>query len=282
MKKWNLIFDVALCTGCRNCELAVKDEYVGNTHAGYTAEMPRHGPGWVQIRQRERGQFPALDVTHLFHSCQHCDEAPCMQAAKDGAISKRPDGLVQIHPERAKGQKAIVEACPFRAVYWNEALQLPQHWGFDSHLLDAGWAEPRPVQSCPTGALRSIKVEDEEMRRVVAEQKLEHIEPGDMTRSRVHYRNLYRYTRAFVAGTLTCAQNGVEDCVAGASVSLTQGAEPIAAAASDHFGDFRIDGLLPQARNLRLRIAAAGYREQILEIDMDNSRWLGEIRLAPA
>ena len=44
----------------------------------------------------------------------------------------------------------------------------------------------------------------------------------------------------------------------------------------------RIDGLLPQARNLRLRIAAAGYREQVLEVDMDNSRWLGEIRLAPA
>ena len=52
MKKWNLIFDVALCTGCRNCEMAVKDEYVGNAHPGYTAEMPRHGPGWVQIHQR--------------------------------------------------------------------------------------------------------------------------------------------------------------------------------------------------------------------------------------
>jgi len=117
---------------------------------------------------------------------------------------------------------------------------------------------------------------------LVAEQKLEHIQPGDTTRSRVHYRNLYRYTRAFVAGTLTCARNGIEDCVAGASLSLTQGAERIAEADSDDFGDFRIDGLLPQARNLRLRIAAAGYREQVLDIDMDNSRWLGEIRLAPA
>ena len=27
---WNLVFDVALCTGCWNCLLAVMDEYVGN------------------------------------------------------------------------------------------------------------------------------------------------------------------------------------------------------------------------------------------------------------
>ena len=282
MKKWNLIFDVALCTGCRNCELAVKDEYVGNTHPGYSAEMPRHGPGWVQIHQRERGQFPAVDVTHLFHSCQHCDEPPCQLVAKDGAVTKRSDGIVQIHPERAKGQRAIADACPFDAVYWNQELQLPQHWGFDAHLLDAGWTEPRPVQACPTGALRVLKVEDEAMRRIADEQKLEHIGPGAELGSRVQYRNLYRHTHASVAGTLSTAREGIEDCVAGASVSLTHGAVRIAEVSSDDFGDFRFDRLLPHERNLRILITAAGYRERILDFDMDKSRWLGEIRLEPA
>lgn len=282
MSKWNLIFDVALCTGCRNCEMAVKDEYVANTHVGYTAEMPRHGPGWVQIRSRERGQFPAVDVTNLFHSCQHCDDAPCMQAAKDGAITKRPDGLVQFHPERAKGQKAIVEACPFRAAYWNEELQLPQHWTFDSHLLDAGWTEPRPVQSCPTGALRSLKVEDAEMQRIIAEEKLEHIEPGNMTKSRVHMRNLYRYMRAFVAGTLTVTKNGIEDCVVGANVALMRGTERVAETTSNDFGDFRFDNLTPRESGLRIRVTAPGYREKALDIEVDNSRWLEEIPLEAA
>ena len=60
MKKWNLVFDVALCTGCQNCVLAVKDEYVGNHFAGYSAEMPRHGHPWVDIRERERGRFPVV------------------------------------------------------------------------------------------------------------------------------------------------------------------------------------------------------------------------------
>ena len=69
MKKWNLVFDVALCTGCQNCVLAIKDEYVGNGFTGYSAEMPLHGVNWVAIRRRERGSFPVVDVAHLFQCC---------------------------------------------------------------------------------------------------------------------------------------------------------------------------------------------------------------------
>ena len=34
MKKWNMIIDVAECTNCNLCTLAVMDEYVGNELAG--------------------------------------------------------------------------------------------------------------------------------------------------------------------------------------------------------------------------------------------------------
>jgi Fe-S-cluster-containing dehydrogenase component len=280
MKKWNLVFDVALCTGCRNCEMAVKDEYVGNTFPGYSAEMPRHGHRWVQIRQRERGRFPAVDVAHLFHSCQHCDDPACLGAAKDGAVTKRADGIVLIHPERARGQKAIVDACPFGAVYWNEELRLPQHWNFDAHLLDAGWAEPRPVQACPTGALRALKVEDEEMRRIAQSERLERFGPGAKAGTRVHYRNLPLYTHAFVAGTLVAQRASLEECVAGASVRLLRGAQTLGQTTSDAFGDFKFDGLAPGERGLRIEVAAEGYGPQALDIEVGESRWLGEIRLA--
>src|SRR3972149_7185879 len=117
--------------------------------------MPRHGHPWVELGERRRGLFPAVDIAHLFPACQHCDDAPCMRAAQNNAITKRSDGIVVIDPDRAKGQKQIVDACPYGAVYWNEALSLPQHWNFDAHLIDAGWPPPRPVQACPTGALRA-------------------------------------------------------------------------------------------------------------------------------
>ena len=48
-----------------------------------------------------------------------------------------------IDPIKAKGQKEIVDACPYEAVIWNEESQLPQTWIFDAHLLDAGFQKPR-------------------------------------------------------------------------------------------------------------------------------------------
>ena len=279
MKKWNLVFDVALCTGCRNCVLAVKDEYVGNSFPGYSAEMPRHGHQWVDIRQRERGHFPAVDIAYLFHACQHCDDAPCIRAARNNAVTKRSDGIVQIDPDRARGQRQIVDACPYQAVHWNEALSLPQHWNFDAHLIDAGWAAPRPVQACPTGALRALKVEDAEMRRIAQAEGLEPLDPGAAHGTRVHYRNLARYTRVFVAGTLVGIEEGLEACVARAQVQLSRGSEAIGSTASDAYGDFRFDGLAPASGSYRVEVTADGYRGQALDFELADSRWLGEIRL---
>ena len=279
MKKWNLVFDVALCTGCQNCVLAVKDEYVGNHFAGYSAEMPRHGHAWVDIRERERGCFPAVDVAYLFHACQHCDDAPCMRAAHNDAVTKRGDGIVVIDPDRAKGQKQIVDACPYGAVYWNEAQSLPQHWNFDAHLIDAGWPAPRPVQACPTGALRALKVEDDEMRRIAQSEGLEPLESGTAHRTRVHYRNLARYTRVLVAGTVVGEEAGLEACVPRAQVRLARGAETIANTLSDAYGDFRLDGLAPSSGSYRVEVTADGYSGKALDFQLMDSHWLGEIWL---
>ena len=98
--------------------------------------------------------------------CNHCDDAPCMKAAKNGAITKRADGIVIIDPVKSKGQKQIVDACPYGAISWNEELQIPQAWIFDAHLLDEGWTKTRAEQSCAMGVFQSVKVEDAEMQRI--------------------------------------------------------------------------------------------------------------------
>ena len=171
MKKWNLIIDVAECTNCNLCTLAAMDEYVGNDWPGYSAPMPKHGHKWINILQKERGQMPMIDIAYVPTMCNHCDDAPCIKADKTGAIKKRDDGIVLIDPVKAKGQKQLVDACPYGHIWWNEELQLPQAWTFDAHLIDQGWQQTRGQQSCPTGAMRAIKVEDEEMARMAREQK---------------------------------------------------------------------------------------------------------------
>jgi len=277
--KWNLIVDVATCTNCNNCTLAVQDEHVGNSFAGYAAEMPKHGHRWIDIQRRERGQGTMTDVAYLPTMCQHCDDAPCIAAARDGAIQKRPDGIVVIDPEKSKGQRQIVDACPYGAIFWNEKLEIPQHWIFDAHLLDTGWTEPRCVDVCPTGALRSLKVDDAAMEKISQDEALEPLRPDLMTRPRVHYKNLWRYAQCFIGGTVSAEADGIVDCVAGARVQLSQNGQMIAETTTDGFGDFKFDRLDPDSGTYVVEVSASGMTGERRETTLGESVNLGEIRL---
>lgn len=277
--KWNLVVDVANCTNCNNCALAVQDEHVGNAFPGYAAEMPKHGHRWIDIKRRERGQGTMTDVGYLPTMCQHCDDAPCMAAAQDGAVTKRPDGIVVIDPDKSRGQKQIVDACPYGAVFWNEELDIPQAWFFDAHLIDAGWTEPRCVDVCPTGALRSLKVDDAKMAKVAEDEDLEPLRPDLNTRPRVHYRNLWRYAKCFIGGTVSAERAGVVDCVEGARVVLRHAGEIVAETETDGFGDFKIDRLDPDSGDYTVELSVDGMGVERREVVLGESVNLGEIRL---
>ncbi len=277
--KWNLVVDVANCTNCNNCALAVQDEHVGNAFPGYAAEMPKHGHRWIDIKRRERGQGTMTDVGYLPTMCQHCDDAPCMAAAQDGAVTKRPDGIVVIDPDKSRGQKQIVDACPYGAVSWNEELDIPQAWFFDAHLIDAGWTEPRCVDVCPTGALRSLKVDDAKMAKVAEDEGLEPLRPDLNTRPRVHYRNLWRYAKCFIGGTVSAERDGVVDCVEGARVVLRHAGEIVAETETDGFGDFKIDRLNPDSGDYTVEFSVDGMGVERREVVLGESVNLGEIRL---
>ena len=277
MKKWNMIIDVAECTNCNLCTLAAMDEYVGNEWPAYTKPMPKHGHRWIDILQKERGQAPMIDVAYVPSMCNHCDDAPCL-AKGGGAVKKRPDGIVLIDPEAAKGRKDLLDACPYGHIWWNEEHQVPQIWPFDAHLIDQGWDKTRGDLSCPTGAMRSIKIEDAEMARMAREEGLEVIRPELKTRPRVYYRNLWRYTKCFIGGTVSAEQGGVVDCVEGARVRLLKDGAVVAETASDNYGDFKFDKLDEGSGRYVVEIAVAG-RNQSVEAELGESISLGEIRL---
>ena len=271
MSKWNLIIDVDSCTNCNACVLACHDEYVGQFFPGYTAEMPKHGHRWINIKQNVRGADQMIDVAYLPTMCNHCDDAPCMAAAKDGAISKRADGIVLIDPIKSKGQRQIVEACPYGAVYWNDDLDVPQAWTFDAHLLDTGWTETRGTQVCATQAMRTVKVDDATMAQMVVDEGLEVLQPDLQTKPRVYYKNLGRFTRCFIAGGVETAIGGVVDSVEGARVALHQGEQKIAEATTDNYGEFKFDELEPDSGAYRLEVTAAGGASQTIDVTLGES-----------
>ena len=235
----------------------MKDEYVGNSEPGYFASQPVSNASCFSVEHHERGRAPFTQVTYVPKTCRHCDDAPCLKAARDGAVEKRADGIVVIHPEKAKGQKSIAAACPYGAVVWNEELALPQAWPFDAHLLDAGWKRTRVEQVCPTGALRSEKLADS-----ARSEKLQaegwRVRSGEQaTRPRVFYRGLERLDTGLVAGTVTGKVGGRIECLEGARVTLLleQGTE---IATTDCFGDFRFEAV-PRADRVQIKVECAGY-----------------------
>jgi len=279
VKKWNMIIDIEKCEDCNNCFLACKDEYVDNNWKGYSLAQPTHGQRWMNIMRKERGQCTMIDVAYLPVPCMHCDNAPCIKAAKDGAAYKRDDGIVIIDPHKARGQGAIKEACPYGAIWWNEEENLAQKCTLCAHLIDSGWKEPRCVQACPTGALHCAYVEDFEMQEMIETQELEVLYPEYKTKPRVYYKNLYRYFQCFIGGSVIYEEEGRVDCAEGARVILMKDSQKIDEMLTDNFGDFKFDRLQEDSGKYIIEIFLEGYRKKTLEVDLTKSTYLGSIPL---
>jgi Fe-S-cluster-containing dehydrogenase component len=279
VKKWNLVIDVEKCEDCNNCFLSCKDEYVDNDFPPYSAGQPRHGHRWMNIMRRERGQFPLVDVAYLPVPCLHCDDAPCVRKAGNGAVYKMDNGIVIVDPEKARGQKDIPAACPYGAIWWNEEKNVAQKCSLCAHLLEKGWREPRCVQSCPTGAMRALKVEDAEMAQIIKDEALEVLHPEYNTRPRVYYKNLFRFLKCFIGGSVAIEQGGVTDCAEGAVVTLYRNSEKIGEAITDNYGDFKFDNLEANSSRYTVEVAFKGREKKTVEVDLATSQNLGTILL---
>lgn len=278
MKKWHLIIDVEKCVDCNNCFLSCKDEHVDNEWPGYTRPQPRHGQRWMNIMRKERGQYPLIDVAYRPTTCMHCDDAPCVKASK-GSIVKRPDGIVIIDPQKAAGQKELVRACPYQAIWWNEEDNIPQKCTFCAHLLEQGWKKPRCVQACPTGALKVEYVEAAEMSRICQEHNLEVLQPENNTCPSVYYKNLYRFTKCFIAGSVAVNSSGIVDCVEGAKVTLSCEGKKLSETLTDNFGDFKIDNLSETSGPYTIEIEMLGFEKATRTVQITTSQNIGTVYL---
>lgn len=279
MKKWNLIIDVAKCENCNNCFISTKDEHVGNDFPGYAAPQPLHGHKWVHIKRKVRGSGNMVDAAHMPTTCNQCDNAPCIKAGGD-AVTKRDDGIVIIDPIKAKGRKDLVETCPYGNIWWNEELEIPQKGIFEAHLLDQGWTLTRGSHSCPTGAMITVKATDEEMATMTKKQKLEVLKPELGTKPRVHYKNLYRFTKCFIGGSATATVDGQLECIEGATAVLEKDGQSIAETKTDVFGDFKFDGLDPESGAYTCQVTHANFGVASTPVKLEESVYVGEMKLS--
>jgi Fe-S-cluster-containing dehydrogenase component len=232
----------------------------------------------MNVGERERGSYPKVKVSYIPLPCLHCEEPSCLKAATDGAVYRRPDGIVLIDTEKAAGQKEIINACPYRVIYWNEEKDIPQKCTFCAHLLDDGWKEPRCVEACPTGALVFGDLEDSksDVNSILNQKKTEELHPEYNLSPRVVYIGL---PKRFIAGEVIL-KDQQDRCAEGVSVTLTCGDE-IRTTKTDNYGDFEFEGLKANNR-YRVVIKKTGYIDREIEFILKRDVNLGEVLLDPA
>ena len=250
-----LVIDLNICNGCYNCQVACKDEHVGNDWSPIAKPQPDTGQFWNKITDMVRGQVPKVKVTYMHSICQHCDEAPCIPACNVDAIYRRDDGAVIIDPDRCRGNQLCLEACPYEDVIWfNDSLNIAQKCTFCAHLLDKGWKDTRCSDACPTGAFTFG--DEEDLKDVIAGAEL--LKPELPTRPRVYYLNL---PKKWIAGAVYDQE--ADECTEGAKVTATNRVTgETLTTTTDHYGDFWLKDL--KDGSYTLLIEKTGYLTQKL------------------
>lgn len=265
-----MVIDLSKCNGCYNCQIACKDEHVGNDWSPCAKPQPLTGHFWMKVTDVVRGTFPKVKVVYGHDLCQQCDNAPCIAACKGKAIYKRDDGIVIIHPDKCRGDRNCMAACPYGVIYFNDDLNIAQKCTFCAHLLDKGTKEPRCVDACPTGALAFG--DEEELKGLI--ERAETLGPENKVRPRVYYIGL---PKRFVAGAVYDPSR--DECIEGAVVTLTSlGNSGKMTTATDEFGDFWFEGL--QVGRYSLVIEKEGYTPyRIKSLSTEKDMNLGDIAL---
>ncbi len=166
---WAMVINQDECIGCGYCTLACKAHN----------DIP-HEITWNRLF--EMGEVDG-EKTYLPVPCQHCENAPCVDACPVKASYHRADGIVMMDYDRCIGCRYCEVACPYgaRAFNWHEfegENPLVPHWGYPEierrprgvvekcsfcfHRIDRGLAQgltpgvdrdatPACVVACPTG-----------------------------------------------------------------------------------------------------------------------------------
>jgi Fe-S-cluster-containing dehydrogenase component len=268
MKRYVMLVDVEKCTLCYNCVLACKDEHTWADRLPISAAQQELEQHWMDIHKEEQGSGSKLRMTCYPVTCRHCEDPSCVKASQ--AVYKREDGIVIIDPAKAKGHKALVEACPYGSITWNKELELPQKCTFCAHLLDEGEPVPRCVEACPTGAL--IFGDASDPNSEAAKLLKEHPEQAAET-SGLRYINM---PGRFIAGSVYLSKSEVAE---DAEVQLLEGGKLVAETKTNGFGDFKFDKL-PENRQYQIKISLKGFKPLTLTADTAKDVCWEEIMLA--
>lgn len=149
--RYGMLHDESACIGCTACEDACRT----------VNEVPEGVSRLKIIRSEPIGEFP--DTTYQFfrHSCQHCDDPPCVMVCPTGAsFVDSQTGIVDVHEDKCVGCKYCIAACPYRVRFIHPKTKAADKCDFCRKTNLAIGKQPACVESCPTKALTFGNLDD--------------------------------------------------------------------------------------------------------------------------
>ncbi|QYJ78673.1 4Fe-4S dicluster domain-containing protein [Shewanella acanthi] len=142
--KYALIHDETKCIGCRACEAACREiNHVPEGVARLTIE--RTGP---------YGEYPNQFYHFSRKSCQHCEDAPCVNVCPTGAAFSDPaTGIVSVNSDKCVGCQYCIAACPYKIRFINPVTHAADKCDFCRETNLVADKQPACVAACPTKAL---------------------------------------------------------------------------------------------------------------------------------
>ncbi|MDR0513903.1 MAG: 4Fe-4S dicluster domain-containing protein [Coriobacteriaceae bacterium] len=111
-KRYGMLIDLSLCVGCNACVVACKLE--NDTPLGKFNT-------WVE--SWDAGVYPQVARANLPKLCNHCADAPCVDACPYEATFADEAGIVVVDKEKCIGCGTCVSICPYGARYVDKEAQ---------------------------------------------------------------------------------------------------------------------------------------------------------------
>lgn len=143
-----MLIDLQSCSGCHACAVACKAEH-----------RPQGGTQRLGVQYVDFGVFPQAGRAFIPSLCQHCTDAPCIEACPVTAIGHAPDGSVQIDAATCICSGPCVSACPYGAIALDGIAAAAQKCDWCAERR--GRDEPTACQAtCPTHAIHIGALDD--------------------------------------------------------------------------------------------------------------------------
>lgn len=279
--KYAMLIDTTRCSICFSCQVACKDEFVGNKYPPYSCPQPDVEQEWIKLEEIEKGKFPYAKVYAIPILCMHCEKPGCIEACPvTGAIYKTRHGATIIDPVKCKPEKCrtkpCLKGCPYQVIFFNNDSNIAQKCTLCLHRLDGG-QEPACVNACPSNVF--IFGEESKIAKEAKQRGANCLHPEYKTKPRLYYIGLPSVT---LAGHIIDSKTFMD--VPGATVTIEnkrRGATK--STKSDISGNFSFPDL-ESNKKYALKIEQRGYKPIIIDnvtTDIEYQH-LGEIKLAKA